>query len=99
MVENDGGKKQMSFYIYVLILYRIMGDSLSFLSFKILLIFPAGSDCRVCLQCRRPGFDHWVRKIPWRKKWQPILVFLPGKSHGQKEEPSGVTKSRTQLRN
>lgn len=33
MVENDGGKKQMSFYIFVLILYRIMGDSLSFLSF------------------------------------------------------------------
>ena len=41
MVENDGGKKQMSFYIYVLILYRIMGDSLSFLSFKILLIYSA----------------------------------------------------------
>ena len=25
----------------------------------------------------------WVRKIPWRRKWQPIPVFLPGKSHGQ----------------
>ena len=24
----------------------------------------------------------WVRKIPWRRKWQPTLVFLPGKSHG-----------------
>ena len=22
-------------------------------------------------QCRRPGFDPWVRKIPWRRKWQP----------------------------
>ena len=26
----------------------------------------------------------WVRKIPWRGKWQPTLVFLPVKSHGQK---------------
>ena len=30
------------------------------------------------------GFYPWVGKIPWRKKWQPIPVFLPGKSHGQR---------------
>ena len=35
-------------------------------------------------QCRRHRFDPWVEKIPWRKKWQPIPVFLPGKSHGQR---------------
>ena len=29
-----------------------------------------------------PGFDPWVRKILWRRKWQPTLVFLPGKFHG-----------------
>ena len=34
-------------------------------------------------QRKRCEFDSWVRKIPWRKKWQPIPVFLPGKSHGQ----------------
>ena len=28
--------------------------------------------------------DAWVGKIPWRRKWQPTLVFLPGKSHGQR---------------
>ena len=33
---------------------------------------------------RRCGFDLWVRKIPWGKKWQPTPVFLPGKSHGQR---------------
>ena len=38
----------------------------------------------VCLQCRRPGFDPWVRKIPWRRKWQPTPVLLPGKFHGQR---------------
>jgi len=32
--------------------------------------------------CWRPGFNPWVRKIPWRRKWQPTPVFLPGKSHG-----------------
>ena len=37
-----------------------------------------------CLQLGRPGFDPWVRKIPWRRKWQPTPVFLPGKSHGQR---------------
>ena len=33
---------------------------------------------------QRPGFDPWVGKIPWRRKWQPIPIFLPGKSHGQR---------------
>ena len=29
-------------------------------------------------------FNPWVRKIPWRRKWQPTPVFLPGESHGQR---------------
>ena len=33
---------------------------------------------------KRHGLDPWVRKILWRRKWQPILVFLLGKSHGQR---------------
>ena len=36
-----------------------------------------------CL-CRRYIFDTWVGKIPWRRKWQPTAVFLPGKSHGKR---------------
>ena len=39
----------------------------------------------VC-QCRRHRFDPWAMKIPWRRKWQPISVFLPGKSHGQRNQ-------------
>ena len=35
---------------------------------------------RIPLQCRRLGFDPWVEKIPWRRAWQPTLVFLPGES-------------------
>ena len=38
------------------------------------------STCRY----RRHEFDPWVRKIPWRRKWQPTPVFLTGKSHGQR---------------
>ena len=41
-------------------------------------------------------FDHWVGTIPWRRKWQPTPVFLPGKSHGQRDLVGychGVTKS------
>ena len=34
-------------------------------------------------QCRRHGFSPWSGKIPWRRKWQPIPVFLPGEPHGQ----------------
>ena len=30
------------------------------------------------MQFRRSGFDPWVGKIPWRRKWQPTPVFLPG---------------------
>ena len=33
---------------------------------------------------KREGFDPHVRKVPWRRKWQPTPVFLPGKSHGQR---------------
>ena len=39
---------------------------------------------RNCLHCRRPGFDPWVGKIPWRREWQPTAVFFPGESHGQR---------------
>ena len=38
----------------------------------------------VCLQCRRPGFDPWAERIPWRRKWHPTPVFLSGKSHGHR---------------
>ena len=49
---------------------------------------------------RRFGFNPWVRKIPWRRKWQSTPVFLPGKLHGQRSlwaVVCGVTKSWTRL--
>ena len=35
----------------------------------------------ICPWCRRPRFDPWVGKIPWRRKWQPTPVLLPRKFH------------------
>ena len=45
----------------------------------------------------RPGFDPWVRKIPWKGEWQPTSVILPEKSHGERSlegySPWGHQKS------
>ena len=53
--------------------------------------FPGGASGKetVC-QCRRCRFDLWVRKISRKRAWQPTPVFLPGESHGQTEESSGL---------
>ena len=45
--------------------------------------FPGGSAVRIHLQCRKQKINPWVRKIPWRRAWQPTAVFLPGESPGQ----------------
>ena len=46
-----------------------------------------GAQWKCACQWRRPrkhGFDPWVRKIPWRRKWHPTPVFLPVESYGQR---------------
>ena len=50
--------------------------------FAVVKGFPGGKDS-TC-QCRRCGFDSWVRKITWRRKGQPTPVFLTGKPHRQR---------------
>ena len=50
--------------------------------------FPGGfsgkeSICQ-CKRHKRLGFNSWVGKIPWRRKWQPTPVFLPGEFYGQR---------------
>ena len=39
---------------------------------------------RICLQCRRPGFNPWVGKAHGRREWLPTPIFLAGESHGQR---------------
>ena len=51
-------------------------------------------------QCRRRGFDPWVRKIPWRRKWQPTPVFVPKNPMDRgawQATVHGVAKSQTWL--
>ena len=50
----------------------------------------------VCLECKRPGLDPWVGKIPWRRKWQPTPV-LPGKSHRQRSLGGYSPQGRKEL--
>ena len=37
----------------------------------------------------RHGFDPWVEKSPWGRKWQPTPVYLPETFHGQSLEGYG----------
>ena len=45
--------------------------------------FPGGSVAKKLPADTGDTFQPWVGKIPWRRKWQPTPVFLPGKFHGQ----------------
>ena len=54
-----------------------------------------------CRRHRSCEFYPWVRKIPWKRKWQPSPVFLPGESHGQRSlvscSPWGPNRSPVSL--
>ena len=60
--------------------------------------FPGSSSGKkFTCQCRRHGFNPFVRKIPWlNRKWQPIPVFLLGESHGQRSLAGSVQFSSVQ---
>ena len=60
-------------------IYRILRSCLKWLG------FPGSSAGKEsACQCRRHRFNPWAGKIPWRRKWQPTLVSVPEKSHGQR---------------
>ena len=65
------------------------------------LIWPSlvSSGKEYACRWRRHGFSPWIRKIPWRRKWQLTSVFLPRKSHGQRSlmdcSPWGCKESDT----
>ena len=72
--------------------------------FIVLAGFPGGTSGKEpACQCRRHkrhGFDPWVGKIPWRRRWQPTLISLPRESPWTEELMGyfhGVTKSLKRL--
>ena len=67
--------------------------------YVLIVNFPGGSDSKASVYNAGdlgsiPGFDPWVGKIPWRRKWQPTPVFWPGESHGL-YSPWGYKESDT----
>ena len=59
-------------YIYIDI-YSFLGDSV------IMSLLANAGDAG-----DKEGLNLWVRKIPWRRKWQPTPTFLPAEFHGQR---------------
>ena len=61
---------------------------------------PRGAKEPACQSKRhkRHGFDTWVRKIPWKREWQPTPVFLPENSMDRGATAHWVTKNPTQLK-
>ena len=55
--------------------------------------FPGVSDGKkeICLQSWRPRFNLWVGWVPWRREWQPTLIFLPGEFQGQRSMVAGYS--------
>ena len=84
-----------------------IGNSKSVLTAKLIsksLVIPGfpGGTCgeKPACQSRRlqkPGFSPWVGKIPWKRAWQPTLVFLPGEPHGQRSLEGYSPWSRREL--
>ena len=48
-----------------------------------LLVLSGKEHACQCRRHKRHKFDPWISKRPWRRKWQPTPVFLPGGYHGQ----------------
>ena len=83
----------LSLFAYQLCFIKVVFQNLMFLLISVRLGYThpgfssgAGGKEPAC-QCKRrkrPGFNPWVGKIRWRRKWQPTPVYLPGESHGQR---------------
>ena len=91
-LESDSmsqlGMRVSCFALYLL-LYCGLSVIFNIFIFFISLYSVFYSSHHFACQCRRHkrlAFNPWIRKIPWRRKWLPTPVFLPGESHRQ---PSG----------
>ena len=86
-------------FINVFTFWRFLKMSTVCISIHYFGDFPGGatvkkSPCQCRRLCKRPGFDPWVGKNPWRREWPSTPVFLPGEFHGQRWAPvQGVAKS------
>ena len=79
----------MQFWLIIFLFIPLLRDHRASLVAQTVKRLPAMQEIRV---------HSWVGKIPWRRKWQPTPVFLPGKSHGRQSlieyRPRGSKKVR-----
>ena len=69
-----------AFFIFLIVAALLMDYSHIIHLFKVFKGFPGGSEGKEsACQWRRPRFN------PWRRKWQPTEIFLPGEFHGQRD--------------
>ena len=84
-------------YNQMVINYHKLDDSV-IVEYNMRMGFPDGAvDKESAYQCRRHKrhrFDPWVKKVPWRRKWQSTAVFLPGTSHGQRSLADTTQQAR-----
>ena len=97
--EWQKGQAQECIHYEFIYLRRINKQNWNMVLIAEIRDFPGGTSgkeptCQ-CRRLKRPGFHPWVGKIPWRKKWQPSPVFLPGISPCT-EEPGGLPSMRSQ---
>ena len=75
-------RRKLNVITYLLDIRYVIDDHL-FNILSTLLGFPGGSVVKnLPASAEETQVQSWVRKLPWRRKWQPITVFLPGTSHG-----------------
>ena len=85
LISVSSAFSKPSFYIWKFLAHILLKPS--FKDFEHNLAPRRGSGKELtcqCRRCRRHGFNPWVRKIPWRRKWQPTPIFLPGKFHKER---------------
>ena len=90
--------EKLTWQFYCLLLVFVFWSELPrFTNYSGLPRWPSGEE--TACQYRRHRFNPWIRKIPWRRKWRPTAVFLPGKSQGQRSlegySPRGRKESDT----
>jgi len=64
--------------IQVIPLYHPRGPPFTFITPTLFIEILVAQMTKNLPAVQRPGFNSWVGKIPWRREWQPIPVFLPG---------------------
>ena len=82
-VSQKKKKKKENFKRYKYHLLLIVGIYTYYWAFQVALVVEKKNKKKKHLHCwrqKRHGFNPWVRKIPWRRAWQPTPVLLPGES-------------------